>query len=540
MTKKRFQSRTLKANKEDGFTMITALMVIFLIVSIVATVVAVTSSDLESSLRQRFIIQTRFTAESVTDAIFATIAQEKNDYLNKATRRFAKDPSQITPTTANNPLYGGVTPGAYNPGWFAIKDDGTIIDCPSGNRNVVCFTGSIESSTVGPTAREAIAVNIITRGFCKTDSPPENCIYRQFQQQYRTRAYVDDVGINNSELPSPVIYGGTYPAVIRNVAFLNGDILKGNFATNSDGQALNRNFTFCAFNFSTHADAEFHSKDGAATSTITGNTSCDITSPASGFHTIDLSGQFLPGQVDVSGAKTATDVAGDNSVFASLAGPLYTYVGDADITLNSDTIDIGPNHYGYPDNGVFYIRGNAKIHGQYSHGLTIYVTGDVLIDGDIQLLDKSGMTSVLRNYDDPIFDDADYINTTELGIVTSKDIRVICNPADDKNARCQDIQVTAVLNASAGTIYNDAWSSSPVSPEPTFKFRGSMIANFHPVFGSYTSISGGALVHGFKKDLRFDARLGKYQPPFFFRTTQANVVRTALDESPCDQPSRCV
>ena len=70
-------SRFKNQTKEQGFVLITALMVIFLVVTIVSTVALVTASDIRSAAKARAAIETRLTAESVSDAVFASIAAEK-------------------------------------------------------------------------------------------------------------------------------------------------------------------------------------------------------------------------------------------------------------------------------------------------------------------------------------------------------------------------------------------------------------------------------------------------------------------------------
>ena len=231
-------SRFKNQTKEQGFVLITALMVIFLVVTIVSTVALVTASDIRSAAKARAAIETRLTAESVSDAVFASIAAEKFNLYNKAVSSFSTIPTISALDNNRNPL---VSIGSDGYGrWFALKSDGKLSLC----NNVelvrgVCFKARLHQDTVLATKSQQITLDIVARGGCivQNVSAPTSCIFRQFQQVFRTRSFIENVTLTQSESPNASVTGVPINPNTGNpykVAYINSDKLIGKIRTNDN------------------------------------------------------------------------------------------------------------------------------------------------------------------------------------------------------------------------------------------------------------------------------------------------------------------
>lgn len=524
--------------EDNGFVIVTALMVIFLTISIVATVAAVTASDVKSSARARTIIKTRFVAETASDAVYALIAREKNGYIAHAVQFFSVDPSVSPYTEVNNPLFQSTQ---ANPGfgkvWFYFGD-GRIIKCDEDDTEHVCFVARMTQTTSLAVRNEEVVLDVIARGGCTATGSPaqplKNCIYRSFQQVFSTRTYVDQALIAGSNS------GGV--GAYSKVAYLPSDIIEGKVHTNGDS------ITYCGalgilppFTF-TARTASAQEEDFCGT----GDTPPEVTAKPEG--------EYLPGQIDKAGKNN------DSSVFTALAGGVSSayYVTGAGgwIELFPNGIKIytasnpNPDLIPYPPNGVMYVEGTAYISGEFSRGLSIYASGDVLIFDDITYRSSDGSSTFNGEGGTPAADvmPPDAI----LGIATPGNITLACgdqNPTPVTATPCDSRHIVAVLDAPNGRVYNNSWGGNnpgdgaPAPNYPTLPPRvviyGSIISYYHPVFGSYLSVPSdagapaGTLENGWAKTITYDPRLADQQPPYFFRTSQANVVRSTLDESPC-------
>ncbi len=521
--------------EDNGFVLITALMVIFLTISIVATVAAVTASDVKSSAIARTIIKTRFVAESASDAVFALIAREKDDYVLHAEKWFSVDPYTGGDTPENNPLYYSThDPSGFGTVWFYFGD-GRIIKCEDDDTENVCFVARMTEISSSAFARnEEVVLDVIARGGCISTGDPsqplKNCVYRSFQQVFSTRTYVDQALIAGSEA------GGL--GAYSNVAYLPSDVVTGKVHTNGDS------ITYCGTLL-----------DPPAFTARTGNAESEDFCGAGPAPDVEAKpqGEFLPGQIDKAGKNV------DSSVFEALAGGAsssYYISGDGGwIELFHNGIKIytasnpNPDLITYPPNGVMYVEGTVYISGEFSRGLSIYASGDVLIFDDITYRSSDGSATFTGDGGTLAADDLppDAI----LGIATPGEIVLACgdkNPNPVTATQCDSRHVVAVLDAPYGRVYNNSWGGdnpgdgAPVTDwanPPRAVIYGSIISYYHPVFGSYFSTPSapgayqGALENGWAKTIMYDPRLADQQPPYFFRTSQANVVRSTLDESPC-------
>lgn len=521
-----------KSKNEDGFVLITALMVIFLVVTIVTTVALVTASDLRASAKARAIITTRFMSESVSDSIFSSIARENTDLKGKAINKFAVDDGN-PPGDANHPLWPSSTTTNYGL-WFVLLPDGSITRCINNTsegidyRRETCFKARISQNSVSAAKRQEVVLDVVARGACIVDgSTLKNCVYRKFQQIFRTRTYIDTVSLTESEVPSisGVDIDPSTGAPYK-VAYLEDDSLTGSIHTN-DGTG----FFYCG---TVPVPPDPNDLKFSSETDIPETFPPTVPGCAGGsFPAITvLADQFIPNQIDKRGND---DLVNAQSVFSSLAGGGYSAsnyylttkpvpAASYRIELNPGNIKIDGNTLDYPSNGVIYVADDAVISGKYSRSLTIAVSGNVTISGDLTI-DKSGVEingeTITPTETDPI-----------LGITTQGNFILNCNGGGGK---CEPRHLVGVFSAPAGTMYNDGWASAPIGAgdPPRIWIYGSVVTKNHPVFGSYTSVSNAEVTNGWAKSLKFDSRLLYAQPPYFFRTTQASVVRSAISVFPC-------
>lgn len=489
---------------DDGFVLITALMVIFLVISIVSTVALVTAADMKASARARAIIKTRFVAESVSDTIYARIAGLKRGFLAEA-RKYGIDES-ISPVPGNNPLVA-LSPADPWGDWFALDDNGSLKTCEYKD---VCFKAKMNQvssgSVVEVSTRDEVSLDLVVRGGCYGTnlSDIKGCVYRQFQTRYRTRSYIDTASIANTER-STLAGIPDDPAdstkKVR-VALLPSDQVSGAVQTNDpDG------YLFCGQVNYDNSLLRYLDSGNPVTNLKqyldSSNTSCDYSSSPS---PIGKPQVLLPSQISTKG--TSLNV---QTVYEHLAGTNYKLSGGNTLKLLPGGIEIDGVAAKYPSNGVIFVSGSLTItESQYDSSLTIFATGNVRIEGNIRNIGTDSL----------------------LGIAARGDIVINCNAG----TQCPDREIDSVLNAGS-RIYNNSWNDSPTGAgtAPEIKIVGALVANERPIFGSYLTTSDAELVNGWKKNIQFDTRLLDNQPPFFFRTTQASIVRSSMDEGRCTE-----
>lgn len=506
-----------KSIRDNGFVLITALMVIFLVMSIVSTVALITASDLRTSARARAIIKTRFVAESVSDTIYARIAGLKGGFLAEA-KKYGIDESVDPPTYLNNPLHytSPIDPWGK---WFALDDNGKLKDCELKD---VCFRAKMTqintSTLVDIRTRDEVSLDLIVRGGCYGDDilNLKGCVYRQFQTRYRTRSYIDTASIANSErslLPGVPDDPEDATKKIR-VSLLKDDQISGPVQTNDpDGYLVCGEITGVdqlryldgGTDYKNFQDY-LSSSDPYCAAPPLDSTMFDMRKEV-----------LLPAQITTSGKFDPTY---SQTVYEHLAGDNYKFnLPTNTLEMRQGDISVNGNTLKYPSNGVIYVVGDLDIEAsEFNRSLTIYVEGSATIKGDI----------------------INYGSNPEhlLGIAASEEIVVECNFTPHG---CENRKIEAVLVAGI-RIYNDLWDESPYSGAgevPKITIKGALVADERPVFGSYHSNSYGTLVNGWQKDITFDKRLLDNQPPFFFRTTQASIVRSSMDEGACQESTIC-
>lgn len=525
--------RNYTATKRDeGFVLVSSLMVIFLVVTIVLTVTLVTAFDLRASAKARAIITTRFTAESVSDAIYAQVAgsSKRDDIVGKVIQNFAQDPG-LTPSAANNPLKNSAL-DQYG-SWFHLSEEGELEVCEDDLLKEPCFKAKVEYESQ-LSSYKVMKLDIIARGACVATGHGQDdvskCIYRKFTQTIKPRSYVDYVSMTESELPdTKVITGSAIDKTTGKpfqVGYITSDVIrKKNNSADTPGNTFTNDQKILYCGAPSGSNVTLESLDG--TSKNPGIVSCDTTAT---FSLKQKKNKFLPQQIDNRGKKETS-----NNVFKSLAGGSPNAVSYhqsspgsvTTITMGNDTMLVNGTAKPYPANGVIYVDGALEIKGTYPRSLTVAVNGEVTISGDITPKSKSWTDeqyangSLLLGETDPVF-----------GITTNKNIKLNCNLT---GATCESRHIVGVLSAPEGTIYNDGWNTGTnTGPNPArFYLYGAMIAKNHPVLGAYSSTSSGKITKGWAKTLVYDSRLRDMQPPYFFRTTQATMVKSTLEVTGC-------
>lgn len=522
---------------ENGFVLLTALMVIFLIVSIVSVVALVTASDMRSAAIARASIETRVMSESVADAVFASIATEKSNLYQKAVNNFRTNPGVTVVDEDTNPLKAP-TLSEYGD-WFALNDDGTLVRCINDVVSGTCFRAKLTQDTAPVAKSQQITLDVVARGACIVDDPdnPRNCIYRKFQQTFRTRAYLENVSLTEDERPLVTIPElSTAPAPTATpgnpykVAYIESDILQGEIRTNDD------RFLRCG-TIDESLNPKFSSSDPLTEELPSQSGDC----VGSEFSTLiaDAFDKFLPRQFDRSGISSDTQ---SESVFSALAGgstsssPYYLTLGGW-IQLGLGSITINGANLPYPSNGVIFSAGALTIRdSQYSQSLSIVSKEDITIEGNVVLVKPGTPTPLVI---DGIGSNIPGETDAMIGITSSKNIRLDCNASSTVvTVECDPRSIVGILSTPSGTIFNTTWNSSLVTDinnPRRFNLFGAMIAQNRPVLGAYNSVSDAKVTTGWAKTLRFDTRLRETQPPYFFRTTQASVVRSSLEVSRCTE-----
>ena len=511
-----FHKLIIKTKQEDkGFVLITALMVIFLVIAIVTTVALVTASDLRASAKSRAIVTTQFMSESVADAVFASIAREDTQLFDVAKKSLAVDP--LLDNASNNPFFSSSPASSNFGGWFFLDPNGEIHQCINDYLKETCFKAKLTQDDANSLIlkKQEIKLEVIARGGCIVDgSTVKNCVYRKFTQIFRTKTYIENVSIYDNEL-NPL--SPTYK-----VAYISSDKLADKIQSNDDG-----GFFYCGTPgaYDSTKPPVFNNETPSAIPLPVAD--CVGSLPL-GTGAKDL---FLPSQINNLGRS---DVAQSQNIYKALAGGTtlspFNIVGDTTIELLPAGLKIGGADQPYPSNGVIFVNGNiTSLKGTYSRALTIAATGNITVTGNIELVGFNGESGTLSDDDSRI-----------LGVTTSSDIILKCKSSADTTSPCDSPRhMVGVLSAPQGTIYNNLWDKDAPAPSnpalaPRFYLYGSLIAKDHPIFGSYTSVSNAQVTNGWAKTLRFDKRLEFLQSPYFFRTTQATVVRSALEISACN------
>ena len=197
--------KTERPNDDSGFVLITALMVIFLILTLVTTVALITASDLRSAAKARAVITTQFMAESVADSVYAAVAREETKLFEEAAQKSLF--VNMAPFDDGNYPLKSATPGDFG-NWFLLNSDGKVEKCEGANLKETCFKARISNFDTDSLVlkKKQILVEIVARGACLVDGlNVSGCVYRKFNQVYRTKIYIEDVSINENENASPSV-----------------------------------------------------------------------------------------------------------------------------------------------------------------------------------------------------------------------------------------------------------------------------------------------------------------------------------------------
>ncbi len=130
---------------------------------------------------------------------------------------------------------------------------------------------------------------------------------------------------------------------------------------------------------------------------------------------------------------------------------------------------------------------------------TVNTGGSIYLDNDI----------LYKN--NPLTDPG---STDLLGLVAQNNIVITKNSANNNN-----ITIDAALYCQTGGLTAEDYSTRPVSG--AINLFGGVSQNVRGAVGTY---SGSTIVHGFRKDYRYDNRLKNISPPSFPQTNQFQIV----------------
>ncbi len=521
-------------NNEAGFTMLTTMMAVTLVVAVSAVAVAAVSGDINSSAKDLDHRRAFEAAKAgINDYVFHL--HEESTYWAKCTQ--VPEPSAVNPqgSTAKRRAVPGNTGGSYAIELLPSTTQGQYTQC----------------STLNPGPSMLESSGILKGTFRIRSTGFSGSTKVAIVATFKPATFLDYVYFTQRETSDPVTYGFANPSAALNGAYsqCGKTIAEGRYS-----QAMpNTGSQYCdaiSFVDGDSINGPMHTNDAFV---ICGSPrlgrdefdSIEVSGPPKGwFQTKEIksSGSSCSGSdADFEGAFTASAPVitppPTNSELNKIAGLKFT--GQVKICLSGTSMTVGAGKTctenvqysgAIPTNGVVYVSsgectnsyspftatypapsgcGNAYIHGEYSGQLTLATENDIIIDGNL-VHSGEGVLGLIANNFVRIYHpySSDLVSTqvghNECGSGGKN------GPGSITNLRI-DAAILAI-NHSFIVDHYDCGSSLG-----TLTVNGALAQMFRGAVGTTNG-------RGYLKNYNYDDRLRYIQPPSFIQPQQTDWV----------------
>lgn len=262
---------------------------------------------------------------------------------------------------------------------------------------------------------------------------------------------------------------------------------------------------------------------------------------------------------------------GDTTLEAYVESSTYEPTGETRLVLNGTANTIEEQHYNeegkkttetisWPKNGLIYVKsgacnyttepegadgsseaskeygcGNVYVHGTYSKSLTIGAQGDVIINGSVYPTSVAGKLGEAPS------------GTAVLGLIAGNYVRIyhpVSSGGTNNSSRCTDSNESASEDPNGWGSQSNIWIYAAIlSTQHSFlvdnylcgsslgelNVYGAIAQNYRGIVGTF---SGSRSVTGYEKDYKYDSRLATDEPPYFLSPLKAGwkVIRETAPE----------
>ncbi|MBP9115134.1 MAG: hypothetical protein KBF89_02185 [Acidimicrobiia bacterium] len=529
-------------NNESGYALVAVLGIVILTIGILSSMTLMTLSDVQSSSKNRAVLEARLKGESGLDTIYSAVNASKSLNITEALGSIKIGSTEVVPTSCTPTVTtsGKVLTKTYCWGpQISIAPTGDLsISCPDATKECIRLrlkslvtsatdydlgiTGNSGDKFSSDLTNEEYIIDIAVRTKCKSNLLVKDCTYSRMQQNISKRKYVEYASISQTEtvadsviLNSGVPLPATDSSFSRIGTYSGQDVFNGNIHSNSSVILACNGFRLFSDKYITST--------GIAGNSAKGNPSisgCNNGPTSGNAKESTRLAVVLPDRVGDQSAGNLQQIAkNENST-------KYNYRYNTNLTFRDNgTFDalVGgtTKNVPMPSNGVIFLEQGGSISGTVKGKVTIASApgpnADILISNNLVYLDPT---------------------KDLLGVYSGKDIIIACIPS---GSACRDITVNGYLKANTdytsvpsylGTIYTQQWATS--APGGRFTLFGAMESYNRGTFGSIESVSNGNVTNGFIKYVVFDNRLLYEQPPSMLRDGTVPFIRSSIKDIPCD------
>lgn len=514
------------SKQEDGFVLITVLGICFLAVVIVASITALTISDLVSSARNRATIEARNSAESSLDSLYAVVNRNNSDDLiDTASSDFISDDgtspisNQLDNVKTSADTYGLSTVAtqiySWSAKWYSVDGDGILQTCglltaSDTDNNLPCFKMRINRVVTNPfgnsgglkqisgglsesdyqdanNTRTEYVVDIVVRHMCINTEDVDNptgCVFSRYQQKIRKRDFIQHAVMSQTEEVAPQVYAKVSDVELQNRvksldnAYAANDSVEGNIHTNDahvyvcDGfgvtqNGVKKNWITSGYDSSSSAG----SVTASAASSSSNFSACNGSSGIQVARFTAARNKFpLPQRIGDDNGTRLTSIASteDASKYVlSGANIRIDFRYDRNGSDQSTWDQTGMMHpvVDGSDKGWYPIPSNGVLSLNPSDG-----QGSATVSGKIKgklTIFSTGSISVANSL---TYVDSS-LNSDMLGLYASKDIILNCyNDSSPKSGPCDSKEIDGLLWAGKQTIS----VSNSVPPVQTIDYQGTI------------------------------------------------------------------
>jgi type II secretory pathway pseudopilin PulG len=524
--------RLRRLNDESGFTMLTTMMAVTLVLAVSAVAVAAVSGDIHSN---RNDLDHRRAYEAAKAGIndYVYHLHKDSNYWARCTNVEEPNAVNLQGSTAKRRAVPGNTGGAY-----AIE----LLPSSTQNEYTQCSTANAGPSMLESSGLLKGTFRIRSTGFSGTSKVA-------IVATFKPATFLDYVYFTQRETSDPVTYGFANPSAALEGAYsqCSKTIAEGRYA-----QTIPTTSQYCttiSFVEGDSINGPMHTNDAfviCGSPTLGRNVfdSVEVSGPPKGWFStreIKSSGSSCTGSNNnFKGAFTASAPVitppPTNSALSKIAGK--SFVGQVRICLSGNEMTVGAGktctenvQYSglIPSNGVVYVSngscsnayspftatypatsgcGNAYIHGEYSGQLTLATENDIIVDGNL-IHSGEGVLGLVANNFVRIYHP---FSTDETSAETGSGS---CNSGKNGSGSITNLRIDAAILAINHSFIVDHYDCG--SGLGTLTVNGAIAQKFRGAVGTTAG-------NGYLKNYTYDDRLRYIEPPNFIEPQQTDWV----------------
>lgn len=522
-----------RANSEAGFTMLTTLMAVTLVVAVSAVAVAAVSGDIHSS-RNDLDHRRAFEAAKAGINEYVYHLHEDSTYWSHCTQVAEPNAINLQGSTEKRRAVPGNTGGTY-----AIE----LLPSTTQNQYTQCNTENPGPSMLESSGLLKGTFRIRSTGF--SGSAKVSIV-----ATFKPATFLDYVYFTQRETSDPVTYGFANPSAALEGAYsqCGKSIAEGRYSKampNTGGQYCDT----ISFVSGDSINGPMHTNDafvicGSPTLGRDEFDSVEVSGPPRGWFStreISSSGSSCSGSSsNFKGSFTASAPVitppPTNSELNKIAGLHFT--GQVKICLSGTSMTVGAGKTctenqqysgAIPSNGVVYVSngtcttpyspftatypytsgcGNAYIHGEYSGQLTLATENDIIVDGNLVHSGEGVLGLVANNF-------VRIYHPFSTDLTSAQTGHNECGSGTNGSGSVKNLRIDAAILAINHSFIVDHYDCG--SSLGTLTVNGAIAQKYRGAVGTTNG-------RGYLKNYTYDDRLRYIQPPSFIQPQQTDWV----------------